>query len=558
MEDDGLTTGAIQRLLNKEEVHEPVLQIVGLKVIRTDSAERCKIALFDGEDCHACAMLGAQLTSTVDNNQVDKYSVVRLEKYMWYTVRESSRDILVILGLTVIRKGDEVGCPLWRPSTSISSTPSTAPVAASSFGSSSSGGIIPIAQLTLFDARWTIKARVTYKTAVRYYKKPWHEGKLFSVHLLDESGEISAKAFNDACDQLYGAIEAGKVYEISYYGMQRPRDPSYSIFKHQYELLFTPGTTAYACNDETTNIPMLKLESVPISNVPDVAENSVIEVMGICSWTGDVGTVKKRGTNKDLKKRDVLLVDESNTDILLTLWNDEAEKFDGTGNPVIAVKGARVTRYNGGITLSVISSGAVHVNPNIPETQTLVSWYKESVPSPTRSLSAQGNGVRDHGMTNWKCLAQVGKERLGEGGTPEYFDVMGCLSVVRIENAVYKACTSESCKNKKLSDLEGGNYFCEKCDRVTNEFKWTPLITGKSTIADFSGCQQITCFGKQVEQIVGVPAEELGKMYEASSPNEIILKTTVVDVAPVRYNIQALRLLERIEELSARIATATH
>nr|XP_037282267.1 replication protein A 70 kDa DNA-binding subunit-like [Rhipicephalus microplus] len=40
--------------------------------------------------------------------------------------------------------------------------------------------------------------------------------------------------------------------------------------------------------------------------------------------------------------------------------------------------------------------------------------------------------------------------------------------------------------------------------------------------------------------------------------NEIILKTTVVDVAPISYNIQARRLLRRIKEVSARIAAATH
>lgn len=588
MENEGLTAGAIQRLLNKEEVHKPVLQILGLNAIRTDSAERCRIALFDGADCHTYAMLGAHLTSTpAYNNQVDKYSVVRLEKYMWYTVKESNRDILVILGLTVIRKGDDVGYTLRRPSISISSTPSAAPVAAS-FGSSSNAYIIPIAQLTPFNSRRTIRVRVTYKTAVRSWRSYNGTGKLFSLHLLDESGEISATVWIDNhCDWLYDAFQASKVYEISNYTVKPPKDPSYSTFEHEYELSFSSATSVYPCRDEPPNIPMLKLKSVPISNVPDVAENGLIDVIGVCSWTGDVRTVKKRATNEDLKKRDVLLVDESNTDVPLTLWGDQAERFDGAGNPVIAVKGVRVSRYNGSISLSMLPSGALHVNPNIPETHTLRSWYKESVRWPTRSLSAHSNELLDHGMPNWKCLAQVEKERLGQGGTPEYYNVMGCLSVLRTESALYKACTNENCKNKKMLDREDGNYFCEKCGCETSEFKWTPLITGKSTIADFSGCQQITCFGEQVEQLVGVSAEDLGRMYEASSPsncdfeetfheatfkrfifrlrvakeaynNEVILKTTVVDAAPVRYNIQARRLLRRIEELSARIAMETH
>ncbi|KAL3199082.1 hypothetical protein MRX96_044051 [Rhipicephalus microplus] len=241
MEDDGLTTGVIQRLLNKENVHKPVLQISDLKAIRNDSAERCRIVLFDGADCLTYAMLGAHLTNTASDNHIDKYAVVRLEKYMWYTVRESSRDILVVLGLTVIRKGTDVGRTLRMPSISIFSTPSTAPVAAS-FESSSSGGIIPIAQLTPSYPGRTIRVRVT------------------------------ATAFNQDCDRLYDAIQVNKVYDISNYIVKPPKDPSYSIFEHEYELLFTSETTVCPCPDDPPNIPKLKLKSVPISNVPNVTE----------------------------------------------------------------------------------------------------------------------------------------------------------------------------------------------------------------------------------------------------------------------------------------------
>ncbi|XP_075745571.1 replication protein A 70 kDa DNA-binding subunit isoform X3 [Rhipicephalus microplus] len=545
MEDDGLTTGAIQRLLNKENVHKPVLQISDLKAIRNDSAERCRIVLFDGADCLTYAMLGAHLTNTASDNHIDKYAVVRLEKYMWYTVRESSRDILVVLGLTVIRKGTDVGRTLWRPSISIFSTPSTAPVAAS-FESSSSGGIIPIAQLTPSYPGRTIRVRVTYKTAVRGWSNSRGPGKLFSLHLLDESGEISATAFNQDCDRLYDAIQVNKVYDISNYIVKPPKDPSYSIFEHEYELLFTSETVVYPCPDDPPNIPKLKLKSVPISNVPYVTENSVFDVIGICSWTGDVRTVKKRSTNEDLKKRDILLVDESRTDVSLPLWGDQAEKFHGAGNPVIAVKGVRVSRYNGDISLSMLFSGALHVNPDIPEAQALSNWYKENVSSPTRSLSAHSSELLDHGEPNWKCLAQVEKEHLGGKGTPKYYSVMGCLSVVRVENAMYKACASESCKNKKVLDLEDGNYLCEKCGRETNEFKWWPLITSNY---DFEEALWDATFKRFIFRL---------RVAKEAYNNEIILKTTVVDVAPVSCNIEARRLLQRIQELSARIAAATH
>ncbi|KAK5239217.1 Replication factor A protein 1, partial [Exophiala xenobiotica] len=62
--------------------------------------------------------------------------------------------------------------------------------------------IYPIEAISPYSNKWTIKARCTSKSDI----KTWHnrngEGKLFSVNLLDESGEIRATGFNDQCDQL--------------------------------------------------------------------------------------------------------------------------------------------------------------------------------------------------------------------------------------------------------------------------------------------------------------------------------------------------------------------
>lgn len=43
------------------------------------------------------------------------------------------------------------------------------------------------------------------------------EGKLFSMDLVDESGEIRATAFRDQCDKFYEMIEVGLLNCIAYY-----------------------------------------------------------------------------------------------------------------------------------------------------------------------------------------------------------------------------------------------------------------------------------------------------------------------------------------------------
>ncbi len=57
----------------------------------------------------------------------------------------------------------------------------------------------------------------------------------------------------------------------------------------------------------------------------------------------------------------VVLVDQSLAEIGLTLWGSVAEKFDPEEeHPVLAVKGAKVTDYNG-LSLTAMGSSVIQV-----------------------------------------------------------------------------------------------------------------------------------------------------------------------------------------------------
>ena len=74
--------------------------------------------------------------------------------------------------------------------------------------------ITPIASITPYQNKWTIKARVSSKTDVKTWNKPSGSGKLFSMDLMDESGEIRVTAFKEQCDAFYDKAVVGKVYYI--------------------------------------------------------------------------------------------------------------------------------------------------------------------------------------------------------------------------------------------------------------------------------------------------------------------------------------------------------
>ena len=67
----------------------------------------------------------------------------------------------------------------------------------------------------------------------------------------------------------------------------------------------------------------------------------------------------------------------------------QAEEFDGSSNPVLAVKGARLSDF-GGCSLSLINSSTLQINPDIPEAFRLRGWFdNDGKTADTVSISGQ-------------------------------------------------------------------------------------------------------------------------------------------------------------------------
>ena len=58
-----------------------------------------------------------------------------------------------------------------------------------------------------------------------------------------------------------------------------------------------------------------------------------MDIIGVCKSAGDVATITSQKTGKELRKKDITLVDKSMSEINVTLWGGQAESFDGAGNP---------------------------------------------------------------------------------------------------------------------------------------------------------------------------------------------------------------------------------
>lgn len=77
-------------------------------------------------------------------------------------------------------------------------------------------GFFPISDISSYQAKWCIRARVTAKGNVRNFtSRNGAAVTVFECTLLDESGEIKASFFGQMAEKFSSVIEQGKVFKFS-------------------------------------------------------------------------------------------------------------------------------------------------------------------------------------------------------------------------------------------------------------------------------------------------------------------------------------------------------
>lgn len=113
----------------------------------------------------------------------------------------------------------------------------------------------------------------------------------------------------------------------------------------------------------------LTYNSQPFTNL------TFLDVLGVCKEASEVQEFVARSSGRELKKREITLVDTSNSSVGLTLWGDDAKNFDGFAKPVILLKATKVSEFSGGKTLNLIGGSTMKINPDIPEGHKLRGWF---------------------------------------------------------------------------------------------------------------------------------------------------------------------------------------
>jgi replication factor A1 len=339
-------------------------------------------------------MLATQLNELITTGKLFKNTIIRLEKYVANTV--GAKKILILLNLTTLTEGEhiqKVGLPnplaeqaqgQAQQRTSVpTNQPTSVPtnhqkpkMAKQPTPKAPTPGIMMIKSLNPYQNRWTIKARVLSKPPIKTWKNAKGEGKLFSVILADESGEIKATGFKESVDQFYDLLQIDKAYLISGCTL-KVANKQFNTTNNDYEMGIDQNSTFvevfYFNKCDDTDMPGVKYEFKEISRIADMEVNGLVDLMAVIKEQGEVQDLMSKA-QKPLKKRELTLVDMSGSSIRLTLWGEQAMTFPG-GNPVVAFKGLKISDF-GGRSLGCGFDSTFQIEPDMPEAHNLRGWYE--------------------------------------------------------------------------------------------------------------------------------------------------------------------------------------
>ncbi|KAK1754794.1 hypothetical protein QBC47DRAFT_346379 [Echria macrotheca] len=611
-----ITQGAVDAIFNdperaSREFPVPILQCLQVKTLdsKTPGAapDRFRLVLSDVKNYVQC-MLATQANHVVHDGFLDRGSIIRMKSYQAQHLK--GRSVLIVLDVEVIDslgRPDKIGDP--KPIEARGEAQNTTIGGAGFYGgktedmqdskaqvqrqintmnqtSRGAGGggggggthggttIYPIESLSMYSHKWTIKARVTQKSDIKTWHKASGEGKLFSVNLLDESGEIRATGFNDQVDQFYEMLQEGKVYYISTPCRVQLAKKQFTNLPNDYELTFERDTLIEKAEDQSS-VPQVRYNFCSLQDLQEVEKDATVDVIGVLKEAQEVSQIVSKTTQKPYDKRELTLVDDTQYSVRVTIWGKTATAFDAAPGSIVAFKGTKVGDF-GGRSLSLLSSGTMTVNPDIPEAHRVKGWFDAQGASASfathSNLSSMGAASGRTDQT--KSIAQVKEEQLGMGENPDYFTVKATVVHIRQETFAYPACLNEGC-SKKVADMGDGTWRCEKCnmnhDRPNYRYIMSLSVndhTGQLWLSCFDDSGRIIMGGKSANEIMELRETDdtaFAAAFEAANCRKYSFRCRakmdtfgdtqrvryqVMGAAPIDYKSEAHKLAELIKQYS--------
>ncbi|KAF9156535.1 Replication factor A protein 1 [Linnemannia schmuckeri] len=609
MTNNPCTPNAIEAIYNERPIAAPILQVLNTKPMpqaQPGAATRYRVLFSDG--VHVLqGILGTPLNPLVESKALKKYTIIKLNKH---TIRPiSGKKLILAVDLDILdhfgeieKIGEplaidgEVVAPQGGAPTSTSGSaarpqqqqpqqqqqqfraPQNNPYqqqmqqqqqnqqAHQPAMTPSGSPVFHISSLNPYHNRWTIMARVTQKSDIKTWSKAGgNEGKLFSMTLMDESGEIKVTGFNQQVDDFYHMIEEGKVYYLSTAKVEIAKK-QFSTVKNDYEIILQRDSQIQPAEDGAHHVPTVRYEFVQLANLANLNEKDLVDVIAIVTEVGEFTNTTNPKTGRPMLKRNLTLIDPSGFTTTVTLWGHQAETFAlPAQNSVIAMKGVSVSNY-GGKTLNAFGGSSIKINPEIEEAFKLRGWFKQEGSS--THFQAHTSEFKSN-STPRMTFDEVKNASANLDPTQTlYFETKGTIVMMsKSENTFqYPACPTAGCNKKVMEDTNG--WRCENCNKTVSEPDYR-YIMGVN-VSDHTGQEWIQAFNDSGKLITGRPAAELVahpdevtqtfaratfKSYvfkcrakQDTYRDEARTRITIVTASPLDWVAESQTLLKQLEE----------
>lgn len=177
----------------------------------------------------------------------------------------------------------------------------------------------------------------------------------------------------------------------------------YTNIKNHYELTFSQHSVIMAAADDA-GIQKQHYDFVKIGAIAEQEVGATIDVIAIVRHASEVSEIVSTKQNgKVIQKRELTLVDDSLSEVRLTLWGEKAtsSQYDWNSCPIVAFKGLKIGDY-GGRSLSASGSTSLQISPDISEGVALHQWrmgFPNGVLPTGASLTTSGSGMYNNGVS---------------------------------------------------------------------------------------------------------------------------------------------------------------
>jgi len=383
---------------------------------------------------------------------------------------------------------------------------------------------LPIAELSAYQTKWTIKARVTNKAQLRTFSKGAGQGKVFSVDLLDAmGGEIRASFFNQAADKYFDVLEKGKCFTFCR-GNIKIANRQYNSMNHRYELNFDKDAVVEVAQDDA-NIQNIKFTFVNLRAVGARSLPTTVDICGvITNYLPSQSVNTKEGV--ELLKRELTIADDTATSLKVTIWGDRAKQDDSVfdGNPVVALKSVAVKEWKETRSGSLSSGGELMIKPSMAEATRLQQWWLQGGSSQELKqlsvLPAGSEATNRSGKATTLSGLRDASEQLGS--QPEIYNLVARLALVQMQKQGapqplhYMACQEpkEGYKNLTCNKRVDEQGFCASCNRAG---KVAPRLNVRCRFVDFEDQAWLTSFHEGASKILGMSGQEVRDLEQAAA-----------------------------------------